>query len=855
MIPDNQTVPIAIEEEDWMDRGMHVPWAEGARKKIAVGCLLSILNIVPALDIDSFASLEQLEVAHGSADQAAREFDIPAQPLTNALNQFAATTGLQVSYQADLAVGLTSASVSGTRTPVEALQTLLAGSGLQFRFANDQTVTVERALPAPSPSIAPSRSDAAPLSSGIAEKAVESPKPVRVPEIVVKDVKQREDDAQTYVAEEASTATRTDTPLIQVPQSLEVVTRKVIDDQRAVRVEQALRNVSGMALGDVGQSGIAADVAYCRGFPCGYFKNYLRNDDQNQALTFRDISNIQRIEVLKGPASVLYGRSQPGGIINIMTKQPLSERYASIDQIVGSYGYYRTMIDVTGPLNESKTVLFRINGAYENTESFRDNVQGQRYFVAPVFTWRASNNTTITIDGEYIRDRRTADFGIPAIGRGVAPIPLSRFFGERFDTMRFEEGRAGLTVEHQLNSVWRIESRFRADRSVATAYRTVGLGVSPDNQAIARFFFDQLAPISSYYWRNDLIGKFTTGSIRHNFLTGVEVGRQYASYDQAAVPFSAISIFNPVYGQTGAPILDRTPVSQSFANALGGYVQDQISLLDNLHVLIGARGDYFYQHSKVGAGDTTAENYAFSPRIGLTYQPIPQMAVYANVTRSFIPNFGPFTVARNQFKPTTGTQYEAGVKAEIVPGRLTSTLAFYRILKKDALATDPTNPLFFIQTGAQRSQGVEFDLTAQLLTGWKVIATYAYTDARVAADTTIQVGNRIPLIARHTGSLWTTYDFQSNFLQGFGVGAGLFAVGERAGDVGNTFTLPGYVRTDMALYYRKPDFLTHTNLIAQLNIQNLLDQEYFYSGGGGRASAAFAGAPLTFLGSVKLEFY
>lgn len=166
-----------------------------------------------------------------------------------------------------------------------------------------------------------------------------------------------------------------------------------------------------------------------------------------------------------------------------------------------------------------------------------------------------------------------------------------------------------------------------------------------------------------------------------------------------------------------------------------------------------------------------------------------------------------------------------------------------------------TNPLFFVQTGAQRSQGIEFDLTAQLMPGWKVIATYAYTDARIAADTTVPVGNRLPLVARHTGSFWTTYDFQHGLLKGFGAGVGLFAVGERAGDLDNSFELPGYVRADAALYYRKPEIFPHTNLIAQLNIRNLLDQDYFYSGGQGRASAAFPGAPLTFLGSLKLEFF
>lgn len=786
----------------------------------------------------------------GMIGRAPMAFDIPAQSLASALNAFAETSGLQVSYPAELAQGRSSSSVTGMQTPEAALGLLLGGTGLTHRFTDAVTITLVEEVPA---TVVPA--PAQPQSSpDLPSPSAEMQKPVKVPEILIKDVRQRDQDTTSYVAEKANTATRTDTPLIQVPQSVEVVTQKVIEDQRAIHVEQALRNVSGVALGDVGQSGIAADVAYCRGFPCGYFKNFLRNEDQNQSLTFRDISNIQRLEVLKGPASVLYGRSQPGGIINILTKQPQAERYASISQIIGNYNYYRTMIDVTGPLNKSKTLLFRINGAYENMESFRDIVRGQRYFISPVFTWLAGNNTTITIEGEYIRDRRTPDFGIPAIGRGLASLPDSRFLGERFDTMAFEEARAGLTVEHRFNNTWRIESRLRMDKSTATAYRTVAAGLLPDNRTMARFIFDQLAPVSSYYWRNDVIGKFSTGSIGHNLLAGAEVGRQYASYDQAAALSSAIDIFNPVY-DAPVPALNRTPFSHSFANAIGWYAQDQISLLDNLHVLIGARGDYFYQHSNVAGAETKAEDFAFSPRVGVTYLPIPQLALYANFTRSFIPNFGPFTPARNQFDPSMGTQYEAGVKADIVPGLLTSTVAVYRLTKTNVLAVDPTNSLFFVQTGEQRSQGVEFDVTAQLAPGWKIIATYAYTDARITADTTIPVGNRLPLVARHTGSFWTTYDLQNGPLKGLGAGIGLFAAGDRAGDLANSFGLPGYVRTDAALYYRKPEIFTRTNLLAQLNVQNLLDQEYFYSGGQGRGSAAFPGAPTTVLGSVKLEFY
>lgn len=837
-----------------MDRSMGVPWAEGMRKTMAVGCLLSIMNLVPGFDIYSHAAMEQVQVAQTSADQTAREFNIPAQSLTSALNQFAATTGLQVSYQADLAAGRTSSSVSGTHTPVEALQALLTGTGLQFRFANDQTVTVERATPAPVlPAPSPPSQESA-TSHAAAAHVSDAQKPVKVPEIVVKDVRSK-DEANTYVAEEASTATRTDTPLMLVPQSVGVVTRQLMDDQKAVRVEQALRNVSGVAIGYTAQGRAANDTMFCRGFPCAFFKNNLRNDDFQQAFAFRDIANIQRLEVLKGPSSVLYGRSEPGGIINILTKQPLPERYASIDQIVGSYGYYRTMMDATGPLNEGKTLLYRINGAYENTDSFRDFVHGQRYFVAPVFTWKAGSNTTLTFEGEYIRDRLSSDGGLPAIGRHIAPLPRNRFLGEPFDSTGVEEGRVSVRLAHRFNDSWRIESQVRADESTITGHFTNPGAVLADNQTLTRLLFDQLADTSSYYWRNDLIGTLATGSIKHNILTGIEVGRQSGSLDLATAPFGTINIYDPIYNQTLVPSLTKGRFARTFANAAGAYIQDHIALLDNLYLLVGARGDYFYQHSTTVNGDTKAENYGFSPRIGVTYQPIPAVALYANVTRSFQPTFGPFAAVNNLYIPTTGTQYEAGIKTELIPGRLTSTLAIYRILKKNVLATDPTNFLFQVQTGAQRSQGVEFDITAKLTDAWKAIATYAYTDARIAADTTFAVGNRLPLISRHIASFWTTYDFQEGPLQGFGAGAGVFIAGERAGDLNNTFELPGYVRADAALYYRKQEVMAKTNLVAQLNFQNLLGQDYFYGGFQTRGAAGFPGAPLSVLGSIKLEFH
>ncbi|MDN5941606.1 MAG: TonB-dependent receptor [Nitrospira sp.] len=799
------------------------------------------------IGIGIFALLTTMAMASARSAFAQTEMvtvNIPPQELSSALTALAEQTQLQLLYASELASGRTTAGVTGTMTPQEATRQLLEGTGLQFTFTDAKTVTLQSALPA----------GAAVGGAAIVAEGAKS-KPIKVPEILVKDVRQRNNDTTSYVAEEASTATRTDTPIIQVPQSVGVVTQRVIEDQRAVRLQQALRNVSGVQFGQSDSGELATDVAFCRGFPCSYFKNYLRNENGEQASTFRDIANIQRLEVLKGPASVLYGRGEPGGIINILTKQPQAERYHSIQQIVGSYNYYRTMIDSTGPLDKDGKFLYRINGAYENRESFRDFVNGQRYFIAPVFTWLAGSNTTITVESEYLHHRQTFDNGFPAIWADVAPLPRSRFLGEPFNLSHTEEGRVSLTVAHRFSDSWRVESRFRADETTVLGRVAFSDTVLPDNRTLTRNFFLLRPDSSSYYWRNDLIGKVSTGFLQHKLLTGVEIGRQSTSLDFAFAPFPSIDIFNPLYNQAPVPDVTLTLASRVFANSVAGYIQDEIALFDKLHVLFGARGDYFHQNTNVSNVVTKTEDFAFSPRIGVSYQPIPQVALYSNVTRSFQPVFNPFTAASNIFKPTTATQYEAGIKTDIVPGRLTSTLAIYRILKEDALALDPNNPFFFVQTGAQRSQGVEFDMTAQLMPGWRVIATYAYTDARVTADTTIPVGNRLPLIARHTGSLWSTYDFQEGLFTGFGVGGGLFAVGERAGDINNSFELPGYVRTDAALYYRKQEIFSRTNLIAQLNFINLLNQEYFYGGFGNRSVAGLPGAPLSVFGSVKLEFF
>lgn len=778
-------------------------------------------------------------------------FDIPPQALSSALVTFSETTRLELLVDSRLTQGVQTPGVSGSRTLEDALRTMLVGTGLTYRFVEPRAVTLER----DGPGVLVPAAVEAPLADGEkrtpddnGQTARNSQKPVKVPEILVKDVQER-DDTTTYVPDTASTATLTTTPIEETPQAVAVVTRKVLEDQKVIRLQEALKNVSGIS-NSQGGFGNSRDAFQCRGFECSTFKNGLNFDPSVQMQTFIESANVQRIEVLKGPPSVLYGRSEPGGVINIQTKQPLASRYYSLETIFGSFGLYRPTIDATGPLNENKTLLYRFNGAYENSDSFRDFVNSSRWFAAPVLTWKIGHNTTLTLEGEYLRDNRTIDRGIPAMGTRPAPIPLTRFLGEPFQRNRSEEGRAGYSLTHRFNPDWSLLSTFRMDLAKRDSFDLFVPGDPQPDGTLERAVFPNQEVLRSYNLRNDLIGHVPTGFLDHTFLFGVQASRAESDFRSAFESFPSINIFNPVYN-VAKPNIPLTGQFDTKADSLGVYVQDQVSLLKDLKLLVGARFDYVRQTQVSDGVYSDQEDTAVSPRVGISYHMADPLYLYANYTQSFQPQVG-LSAAGQQFDPSRGTQYEAGVKVNVVPNRLMATVAVYRIIRKNLLTTDPNNLFFSIQTGEQRSQGVELDLTASLYPGWQVIASYAYTDASVQQDTDIPVGNRLRDVARHAGSVWTTYEMHDGALKGLGGGVGLFAVGERNMDILNTAQLPGYVRTDAALFYRRPNAWQGRNLTVQLNILNLLDHQYFAFAQA--RNAAFPGAPLTFLGSIRLDF-
>ncbi|MEG4229938.1 TonB-dependent receptor [Microcoleus sp. N9_B2] len=660
-----------------------------------------------------------------------------------------------------------------------------------------------------------------------------------------------------YLQPNASSATRTDTPIRDIPQSIQAVPQEVIEDQQAVRLEEVLRNVSGVTLG--GNSTGRGGSFGLRGFDnAPVLRDGFRQYGSFE--TFPEVANLDRVEVLKGPASILYGEIQPGGLINLVSKQPLSEPFYEAELQLGSRNFVSPRFDISGPLTSDGSLLYRVNGLYRTSESYRGFDQNnERLFIAPTLAWRIGDRTNLTVSLEYTDDKRAADNGIAAIGNRVVDVPPDRVASEPDDAIGTQYFNVGYNFEHRFSENWKIRNAFRYS-SYDFDFNVVALqfGFDDETANVTRFFASQDGQNKNYALQTNIVGEFATGSVEHTLIFGADISysddRIYSVGDFVTpIP---LNIFNPVYGQVPKP--DEGTLAGFGGNDVetsryGFYVQDQIAIFDNLKLLAGLRYDTAEQTNRVipgtsnpDGGETTQNYNNFTPRVGIVYQPIPELSLYASYSRSFNPGSAT-TAGGGLIEPETGSGYEVGVKAELLDRRLLATLAYFDIKKQNVAVTDPNNSLFSIASGEQRSRGIELDVSGQILPGWNVIAAYAYTDAEVTADTDRDlVGNRLFNVPEHSASLWTTYQIQSGDLQGLGFGVGFNFVGERQGDLSNSFEVDSYFLPNAAVFYQRD------NWRAAINIKNLFNVNYIESSTG--RTGIQPGEPLTVIGSFSVRF-
>ena len=636
-------------------------------------------------------------------------------------------------------------------------------------------------------------------------------------------------------------AAKTDTDLQALPFSVQALSDTLLHDQRALTIADAMRNVSGVAQ-QVGFGGLNTRFTI-RGFrPPAQLKNGFR---QNAFLPLLDLQNAESVEVLKGPASALYGAFEPGGVTNIATKKPLPIASYVVGFTGGSFGQVRPSLDATGPLGAR--VRYRLNAAFESAGSHRDFVDSRMAFVAPVMEFDVGSRTKLTVEAEYLRRTGGFDRGFGSDVRLLA-LPPGRNLGEPTDEGRNTTWLASYVLTHAINDRWSVRHGTMASRAgLKTFYFTNGFPLLVGTQYTRRpqRSDDVQRDVSTQV---EVLGRLTTGAVRHQLLVGVEAGRDFWRFLIDRAPASRIDIFTPVYGAVPGPF---TPFSDGEVENryTGLYVQDQMELGTRVKALVGGRYSWVDQHeiNRLTRTDRARRSGSLSPRAGLVVDLVPELSMYASVSRSTRAETL-IVVQGNQLPaPAIGTQFEGGVKASLFGGRLLGTLSGYRLVKENVPVADPADPFApQLQVGEQVGRGRERDASGEPLRGLRVLVSAAVTRGEVSKDTTIPVGTSLLNIPDRSFTWWTTYQLPTGRLAGLGFGGGLFHTGRRAANATASFFLPSYTLLDATAFYERGRYRL------AVNGRNLGNERYFESGGG--FVAAYPGQPRAAFLSLLTRF-
>jgi iron complex outermembrane receptor protein len=636
---------------------------------------------------------------------------------------------------------------------------------------------------------------------------------------------------EAYKVDQLTTATRTGTNIMDVPQSIQVVPRDVIDDQQVLDLTSALRNVSGIQAGT--NAGNRSESFTIRGFRSSYYAidSIMLSPAIETNDSYRDMANIERIEVLKGPASVLYGRGDPGGLINIVTKQPKFERAMNFSVQAGSNDFVRGQIDVTGPVDAAKTLAVRFIAAAQTGDTFRDVFQPyRRQFLSGSVLWEPDDRTRIIASLTYAHQLNQTDRGIIATtdadGDLVVNLPRTRFLGEEWATTESGRYEFNYRIERELADWLTVRQIGHYDEGKLDLFginygTTVAVNATTGARTVTRTAVEQHEQNHNYDAQADMVARFKTGGIGHTVVIGGEYVKSFRFRTFARATLARIDIDNPVYGAQPGTFV-RTADREVSAKSYSAYFQDQIDIGDHFNLLAGVRYDHARQ-SDFGSTQYASDDKAWSPRLGVVFKPVSNVSLFADFTRSFQSKPEP-TIDGKPIDPEKGKQYEAGIKAELFGGRLAGTVSVYQLTRENVTQQDPNNVGYNINAGVQRARGVELDLSGSVRPGVKVIANGAYTDATVRQSTDYAKGNQLIGVPKWSGSVWVTLEPVAGPLRDFGLGAGVFAASNRQGDLENSFAIGSYTRFDSSVWYKLADKVRLT-----LNVKNITNQYYLES--------------------------
>lgn len=663
-----------------------------------------------------------------------------------------------------------------------------------------------------------------------------------------------------YAAPATTTgAQKTDTPLLKTAQAVSVVTEQLARDQDARKLEDILRNVAGISPGGYYDGW---DYYRIRGFNSAFntFWDGLRGDYGMNA----EVYGMERVEVIKGPASTLYGQAPLGGLVNMVSKRPRRDFSGEVGFTAGSFDYYEGTLDITGPLLRDASgdtginVLGRMAAFYKNAGSFVDFVDTERLYLAPSLTFELGEDTSLTLLVNYTRDSGVFPMPLPASGTVTrnphGEIPIERFLGLPGVSNEFvqERLRVGYEFRHRFNDHVSLRQNFSYSR-LEQDWNDVlyNASLDPDGRTLYLYPYRYTnEKMDRFAVDTALDFRFDTGSLKHTLTAGMDYYRTNVTarnrqIDYADFPGSyvAIDLFNPSYNFT-LPAYSTKGSTDTAQYSLGFYLQEQVELTEQVTLTLGGRYDKAW-HEVPGLD---ASNEAFTPKAGLAYEFTPGVSAYANYSRSFQPQWYSTDADGTPVDPEEGENLEAGLKYDLADGRLTGMISVFHLTRENVATANlaTANPFDSIVSGEQRSRGFEFETAAELAPGLLFTAAYTYLDAEVTRDNTLPVGARLQGVPEHAASAWLKYTLQEGCLRGLGFGIGGRYYTEQAGDAQNSFNLPAYGLLDTALYYERDNFRM------QLNFNNVLDRRHFV--GSYNDLYVLPGRPFNLAASVTWKF-
>lgn len=718
------------------------------------------------------------------AQDAPVKLDIPAGTLSRTLSAFEAAAGLHVTVvdQIDPAT-LQSPGVSGTFTRAEALRRLTAGTGLTVKETPRG------------------------LELHIADATIRLSIDAR---------------ASAYRPIDSASATRTVTPLRDIPQTVNVVPIELLHDQRAQSVSDAVRNVPGVT---VAQGEGNRDQVVIRGISTAsdFFVNGVRDDQER----FRDLYNVESMEVVQGPAAVLFGRGGAGGVVNLVTIRPTRNAPSDASLEAGAYGHKRGTLRFTLPVGESGA--FRMASMGEDSGGFRDGFFLRRYGFNPTLGLSLGSRASLTLGAEHLDDRRLADRGIPSQNGSPAGVPLSQLFGSRTQNLAHSGlFTARAAFEYRVNQNLVLRNNFLSgqyDKSYQNVYPGGAVNAA-GNLSLSAYNHD-IDRVNTFN-QTDLVYTQRFFGADHVVLAGMEAGRQSQDelrHTAAAIPNVPVTSSERDANFAAAPLtVDR----HADATVLAGYVQDQIAFSNQWKAVAGARIDRFsvrVDDHLPGAVDLSRTDVNVSPRAGAIYQPSRTVSIYASYSYTFLPSGQTLGLARNtaEVAPESAKNYETGARMDLAGGRVSLSAALFRLDRDNVKNTDPNDPTRLVLTGQQRTDGVVLSGAGNLTARWKITGGYANSTARVTRDTSAApAGRQVGLVPRHQATLWSTYDFTENW----GAGGGVVAQSRIFTSFTNLVRLPSFTRTDAVVYYRVGRYKL------AVNVDNVFDTAYYPTANG-----------------------